>query len=130
MGVILGGLGLAVLTYSDGALWPLVFFAILFSFADGINSVTWALVGDFFGRKHFATIRGWIGMIQSFVSMPARGVHRLDLRPDAELHLCADPVHRFLRRGGVAPVAAASPRPPDSARGSRTGPPALTSVKA
>jgi len=33
--------------------------------------VTWALVGDLFGRKHFATIRGWIGMIQSLASMPA-----------------------------------------------------------
>jgi nitrate/nitrite transporter NarK len=43
----------------------------LFSFADGINSVTWALLGDFFGRRHFATIRGWIGMIQSLATMPA-----------------------------------------------------------
>jgi nitrate/nitrite transporter NarK len=63
--------GLVVLTYSEGALWPLVFFAILFSFGDGINSVTWALVGDLFGRAHFATIRGWISMFQSFASMPA-----------------------------------------------------------
>jgi hypothetical protein len=38
---------------------------------DAINSITWALVGDFFGRKSFATIRGWIGMIQSFATMPA-----------------------------------------------------------
>ncbi len=71
IGVILGGLGLTVLTYSDGALWHMVFFVILFSFSDGINSVTWALVGDFFGRKQFATIRGWIGMIQSLASTPA-----------------------------------------------------------
>jgi MFS family permease len=71
MGVLLGGLGIALLTYSDGALWHILFFAILFSFSDAINSVTWALVGDFFGRKQFATIRGWIGMIQSFASMPA-----------------------------------------------------------
>jgi nitrate/nitrite transporter NarK len=71
VGVMLGGLGLAILTYSNGALWHMVFFAILFSFADGINSVTWALVGDFFGRNHFASIRGWIGMIQSLVAMPA-----------------------------------------------------------
>ncbi len=71
LGVVLGGLGLAVLTYSDGALWQIVFFVILFSFGDGINSVTWALVGDFFGRKQFGTIRGWIGMIQSLASMPA-----------------------------------------------------------
>jgi MFS family permease len=71
VGVILGGLGLAVLAYSDGALWHMVCFVILFSFGDGINSVSWALVGDFFGRNHFATIRGWIGMIQSLASMPA-----------------------------------------------------------
>jgi MFS family permease len=69
--VFLGALGLAVLTYSDGAVWSLLVFAILFSFGDGINSVTWALVGDFFGRTHFVTIRGWIGMLQSVASMPA-----------------------------------------------------------
>jgi MFS family permease len=71
LGVFLGALGLAVLMYSDGAVWSLLLFAILFSFGDGINSVTWALVGDFFGRTHFATIRGWIGMLQSVASMPA-----------------------------------------------------------
>jgi MFS family permease len=70
-GVCLGGLGLAVLTYSDGGFWLMVVFVILFSFGDAINSVTWALVGDFFGRKQFATIRGWIGMIQSLTAMPA-----------------------------------------------------------
>ena len=70
-GVFLGAAGLVVLAGSDGGLWSLVVFAILFSFGDAINSVTWALVGDCFGRMHFATIRGWIGMIQSFASMPA-----------------------------------------------------------
>jgi MFS family permease len=70
-GVLLGGLGLAVLAWSDGAIWALVFFAVMFSFGDAINSVTWALVGDFFGRTNFATIRGWISMVQSFASMPA-----------------------------------------------------------
>ena len=71
IGVFLGGLGLGVLLYSGGTLWHMAVFVILFSFADGINSVTWALLGDFFGRKHFATIRGWIGMIQSLATMPA-----------------------------------------------------------
>jgi MFS family permease len=70
MGVVLGGLGLVVLACSNGALWTIVLFAILSSFADGVNSVTWALVGDFFGRNHFASIRGWMGTIQSVVAMP------------------------------------------------------------
>jgi MFS family permease len=71
VGVVLGALGLITLMYSDGRFWPLVAFAVLFSFGDGINSVTWALVGDCFGRVHFAAIRGWISMFQSFASMPA-----------------------------------------------------------
>ena len=71
IGVLLGAAGIAVLTYGGGSLWALVAFAILFSFGDGVNSVTWALVGDCFGRAHFATIRGWIAMLQSAFSMPA-----------------------------------------------------------
>lgn len=70
-GVLLGGLGLGILVWSNGALWHMVIFVILSSFADAINSVTWALVGDLFGRRHFATIRGWMGMIQSLATMPA-----------------------------------------------------------
>src|SRR5262249_6974871 len=71
VGVLLGAAGIAVLTYGDSGLTALMLFAFLFSFGDGINSVTWALVGDFFGRSHFATIRGWISMIQSIASIPA-----------------------------------------------------------
>jgi MFS family permease len=71
MGVLLGALGFGVLAYSDGALWSIVAFAILFAFGDGINSVTWALLGDCFGRTHFGKIRGWISMFQSLASMPA-----------------------------------------------------------
>jgi MFS family permease len=69
-GVFLGALGLGVLTYGDGAAWAMVCFAVLFACGEGINSVTWALVGDLFGRRSFATIRGWIGMLQSIASIP------------------------------------------------------------
>src|SRR2546425_9725099 len=48
----------------------MVLFAVLFACGEGINSLTWALVGDLFGRRHFATIRGWIGMLQSIASIP------------------------------------------------------------
>ncbi len=71
LGVFLGALGLVILLYSEGSLWHMALFVSLFAFADGINSVTWALVGDCFGRKNFATIRGWIGMTQSLATMPA-----------------------------------------------------------
>src|SRR5437773_4036408 len=51
-GVLLGVLGLSVLLCSGSGFWSMVLFVILFSFADGINSITWALLGDVFGRKH------------------------------------------------------------------------------
>jgi MFS family permease len=70
LGVFLGAAGLAVLTYGGSGVPTLLLFAFLFAFGDGINSVTWALVGDFFGRTHFGTIRGWISMLQSFASVP------------------------------------------------------------
>jgi MFS family permease len=70
-GVFLGALGLLALTYGGGALWSIVAFAVLYAFGDGINSVSWAMLGDFYGRAHFATIRGWIAMCQSLLSMPA-----------------------------------------------------------
>jgi MFS family permease len=70
-GVLLGGVGIGVLLWSRGTFWHMAVFVTLLSFADSVNSVSWALVGDFFGRKNFATIRGWIGMLQSFATMPA-----------------------------------------------------------
>jgi len=38
--------------------WPLWLFAILFTVVDSSFPIGWATVGDFFGRKYFATIRG------------------------------------------------------------------------
>jgi len=38
--------------------WTLWLFAVLFTTAEAIFPVTWATVGDFFGRKNFGTIRG------------------------------------------------------------------------
>jgi sugar phosphate permease len=45
------------LAYGEGgsSLWV---FTLLFTFVEAIFPVSWATVGDFFGRKSFATIRG------------------------------------------------------------------------
>jgi sugar phosphate permease len=52
-----GATSLLFLAYgeSEGSLWV---FTILFTFMEAIFPVGWATVGDFFGRKSFATIRG------------------------------------------------------------------------
>jgi MFS family permease len=42
----------------DAGNWQLWFFTILFTLLDASFPIVWATVGDFFGRRHFATVRG------------------------------------------------------------------------
>ena len=43
---------------SDSGYWQLWSFTILFILLDASFPIVWATVGDFFGRRHFATVRG------------------------------------------------------------------------
>ena len=52
-----GAGAVTLLAYGDGE-WSLWVFTVLFTFVEAIFPVGWATVGDFFGRKSFATIRG------------------------------------------------------------------------
>jgi sugar phosphate permease len=59
MGVCMtiGAISVFFLAYGEGE-WALWVFTVLFTFMEAIFPVGWATVGDFFGRKSFATIRG------------------------------------------------------------------------
>ena len=53
----IGAASLLFLAYGQSE-WSLWMFVVLFTFMEAIFPVGWATVGDFFGRKSFATIRG------------------------------------------------------------------------
>ena len=57
LAMLVGTVGLLALIFGRGE-WALWLFAVLFTMAEAIFPVTWATVGDFFGRKNFGTIRG------------------------------------------------------------------------
>ena len=59
--------GVVILVGPSGLLTGVVF-ACLFAGAQACNSVTWALVGQFFGRKSFGTLRGGVTLVQSLMS--------------------------------------------------------------
>lgn len=59
--------GLVILLGPDGLITG-VAFAFLFAGAQACNSVTWALVGQFFGRRNFGALRGGVTLIQSLMS--------------------------------------------------------------
>ncbi|MDP6548930.1 MAG: MFS transporter [Dehalococcoidia bacterium] len=67
--MLLGTVSLVVLLASGGALWQLLIFAALFAFAEGVSGVSWSLIGDYFGRKSFATLRGGVTTVHSILSM-------------------------------------------------------------
>src|SRR5262245_9404553 len=55
--MLIGAAAVALLAYGEGE-WSLWVFTLLFTFVEALFPVSWATVGDFFGRQHFATIRG------------------------------------------------------------------------
>ena len=67
-GMLLGGLSIALLSFSKGQLWQLVVVVVLLAVADSTSVVAWALVGDLFGRRAFATLLGGMTMVYSLMS--------------------------------------------------------------
>jgi MFS family permease len=55
--MVMPALSVLILLTSD-SLWALWIFTLLFSALDASFPLSWATVGDFFGRKYFGTIRG------------------------------------------------------------------------
>lgn len=67
-GMVLASASLGVLVASDGRVWQLVLFMLLFAVAYSTTVIGWALVGELFGRKAFATLLGGITMTYSLLS--------------------------------------------------------------
>jgi len=60
--------GILVLIWGSGV-WPLWVFTILFTTIDSSFPVVWATIGDFYGRKNFATIRGTMSFFYTWGSV-------------------------------------------------------------
>ena len=69
LGLLVGSLSLVVLVAGQGHLWQVVLFTVMFAASEGIGTVTWAMIGEFFGRRHFATVRGSVILVQSGISV-------------------------------------------------------------
>ena len=69
IGMLAGMVSVLVLLFSPGALPFMMIFAVMFSLTDGAAGLTWAMIGDFFGRTAFATLRGIIIFVVSIGSL-------------------------------------------------------------
>jgi MFS family permease len=66
--MVAGAVAAATIAWGPGGIVTGVAFVVLFATAQASNSVTWALVGQFFGRKNFGSLRGGVTMVQSLMS--------------------------------------------------------------
>ncbi len=66
--MVLGSLSL-YLIFQGTQTWQLWIAVLLFSVFEGLFPVTWATVGDFFGRQNFAKIRGSMSFLYSWGSV-------------------------------------------------------------
>jgi MFS family permease len=66
--MVVAAAGLLSLLWGDGV-WPLWLFIVLFTAIDASFPIVWATIGDFFGRKAFATIRGTMSFFYTWGSV-------------------------------------------------------------
>jgi sugar phosphate permease len=66
--MMLGSVSIYFLFHGSAA-WQLWIAVLLFSVFEGLFPVTWATVGDFFGRKNFAKVRGSMSFLYTWGSV-------------------------------------------------------------
>lgn len=67
--MVVGVLAMLMLLFTGGQLWQLAILVLLLAFAESANPLAWAIIGDFFGRKSYATLRGWQHLPDQLMSM-------------------------------------------------------------
>ena len=55
-----------VLLLTADSLWQIWLFVALFAVVEGVNPLNWALIGDYYGRRSFATLRGTMGLVYTW----------------------------------------------------------------
>ena len=64
-----GALSLFLLLSQSGVLWQACLFVVLMAVSETANPLAWAIMGDFFGRRSYATLRGWQHLPDQLMSM-------------------------------------------------------------
>lgn len=65
----IGALSMVLFLPQSGQLWHLGLSVFLLAVAESGNALNWAIMGDFFGRRAFATLRGWQHLPDQLMSM-------------------------------------------------------------
>ena len=67
--MVVGAISMVALLNHSGSLWQAVLFVVLLAGSETANPLAWAIMGDFFGRRSYATLRGWQHLPDQMMSM-------------------------------------------------------------
>ena len=67
--MVSGAVAMVVLMDHSGHVWQAGLFVLFLAFSESANPLAWAIMGDFFGRRSFATLRGWQHLPDQLMSM-------------------------------------------------------------
>ena len=67
--MVTGVVSMLILLNQSGLIWQLLIFVILLGYAESANPLNWAIMGEFFGRRSFATLQGWQHLPNQLMSM-------------------------------------------------------------
>ena len=65
----IGAVSMLLFLQQNGQVWHLALSVLLLAVAESANPLNWAIMGDFFGRRAFATLRGWQHLPDQLMSM-------------------------------------------------------------
>lgn len=69
--MVAGAVSAIFLIYSPGTLSFMLIFALILSITEGAAGLTWAMIGDYFGRTSYATLRGGVNALVSIGGLAA-----------------------------------------------------------
>jgi hypothetical protein len=103
-----GAVSIVMLLNQSGHIWQLTLGVILLAVAESIHHLDWAIMGDYFGRQAFATLRGWQHLPDQLMSMTTpvwmgwifdrTGSYYWSLLPLVLVYALATCAYWFLRR--------------------------------
>jgi len=67
--ILFAAAGAMFLPIAGGSLWSVILFIVFFAGVEATYPLGWALVGDMFGRKHYAKIRGYMTLFYTWGSV-------------------------------------------------------------
>ena len=62
VGMLAGSCSFVLLQFAEH-LWQIWMFVLAFAVVESVNTLNWALIGDYYGRRSFATLRGTMSLI-------------------------------------------------------------------